>query len=89
MAQVITRVRNRGLDVFLILITAHLVTLLGSAMSRFALGVYIYEQTGKVQDFATILVVGFIPGILLSPIAGVLVDRGGPRRMELRLPSRS
>lgn len=75
--------RLAGMNVFLVLGFGHFLTLLGSAMTRFALGVWTYETTGRVQDFATVLIVGFLPGILLTPLVGVWVDRKGPRTMVL------
>jgi MFS transporter, DHA3 family, macrolide efflux protein len=75
--------RLQGLNLFLVLGIGHFLTLLGSAMTRFAFGVWAYEATGRVQDFATVLVVGFLPGILISPLVGVWIDRKGPRTMVL------
>ncbi|MDF2629025.1 MAG: macrolide-efflux protein [Symbiobacteriaceae bacterium] len=72
-----------GMSVFLVLGIGHFLTLLGSAMTRFAFGVWTFETTGRVQDFATVLVIGFLPGILLSPLVGVWIDRKGPRLMVL------
>ena len=66
---------------FLIIVFAHFISLVGSSMTRFALGVWAYQTTGQVMDFAGILVAGFLPGIILSPIVGVWIDRKGPAKM--------
>jgi MFS transporter, DHA3 family, macrolide efflux protein len=51
------------------------VSKLGSALTSFALGLWVYGLTGSVTDFALISVLTILPGLLVSPIAGVLVDR--------------
>jgi len=52
-----------------------LVSLIGSSLSGFALGVWVYTQTGSVTEFALISFCTTLPGVLLSPLAGALVDR--------------
>jgi hypothetical protein len=42
---------------------------------QFALGVWIYQRTGAVLDFAGVIVAGLVPQLLVLPIAGNLVDR--------------
>jgi MFS transporter, DHA3 family, macrolide efflux protein len=42
---------------------------------QFALGVWVYQRTGSVLDFAGIIVAGLVPRLLVLPIAGNLVDR--------------
>lgn len=60
---------------FVLVWVGRLVTALGSSISGFALGLWIYQQTGSVTQFATGLLLGFAPGMLAAPVAGVLVDR--------------
>lgn len=52
-----------------------LVSLIGSGLSRFALGVWVYQRTGSATDFALITLCAFLPGLLVAPLAGALVDR--------------
>jgi MFS transporter, DHA3 family, macrolide efflux protein len=52
-----------------------LVSTLGSALTNFALGVWIYETTGSATLFAVTLLVAILPYIALSPVAGVMADR--------------
>ena len=47
----------------------------GSAMSFFAIGVWIYETTGKASALSTILFVVAIVGVVTGPFGGVLADR--------------
>jgi MFS family permease len=52
-----------------------LVSLFGSSMTRFAIGVWLFQQTGLATTFATMVLFSNLPRILLTPVAGVLVDR--------------
>ena len=63
--------------------TGQIVSLVGSGLTRFALGVWVYERTGSVSLFALILLFGVLPGILVSPVAGTLVDRSDRRTVML------
>ena len=47
----------------------------GSAMSFFAVGVWIYETTGKASALSTILFIVAIVGVVSGPFGGVLADR--------------
>ncbi|HTE16965.1 MAG TPA: MFS transporter [Armatimonadota bacterium] len=66
-----------------------MVSLIGSGLTRFALGVWVYERTGSVSLFALILLFGILPGILVSPVAGTLVDRWNRRTVMLLADSGS
>lgn len=65
---------------FLIICFGQVVSLLGSGLTNFALGVWVYQRTGSVTKFALIAFFASLPGIVLSPIAGALVDRWDRRR---------
>jgi diaminobutyrate-2-oxoglutarate transaminase len=47
----------------------------GSQLVRFALGVWVYQRTGSVVDFATLTVVGMVAQLFALPFAGNIVDR--------------
>ncbi len=51
------------------------ISLLGSAMTWFALTIWAYELTGRATALALISFFAFGPTVLLSPVAGALVDR--------------
>ena len=52
-------------------------------MLRVALPVYVYGLTGSAAATAATFVVGLLPGLALSPVAGVLADRWDRRRTML------
>ena len=56
------------------------VSLVGSGLTSFALGVWVYERNGSITQFALIGLFVVLPRVLLSPLAGVIVDRWDRRR---------
>ena len=70
----------RGFRTFLLIWFGQLVSLTGSGLTGFALGVWVYQNTGSVTQFALISLFTSLPGIVFSPIAGALVDRWDRRQ---------
>ncbi|OBQ34695.1 MAG: MFS transporter [Anabaena sp. MDT14b] len=68
-----------GIGVFLIVWFGQLVSLTGSGLTSFALGVCVYQRTDSVTQFSLILLSAMLPCILISPVAGALVDRWNRR----------
>ncbi|WP_406726991.1 MFS transporter [Streptomyces sp. GD-15H] len=58
-------------------------SLVGSAMTTFGIGVWIFTRTQSPTAFATLLLAGSLPGLLTLPFAGVLTDRWDRRRVML------
>jgi len=56
------------------------VSLVGSGLTSFALGVWVFERNGSITQFALIGLFVVLPRVLLSPLAGVIVDRWDRRR---------
>jgi MFS family permease len=50
-------------------------SMIGSAMSAFALTIWIWESTSQVTALALLIFFIQLPRILLAPVAGILVDR--------------
>jgi MFS transporter, DHA3 family, macrolide efflux protein len=75
---------NKGMQVFTLIWFGQMISLIGSQLTNFALGVWVYQQTGSVTQFALISLFSSLPMILISPIAGTLVDRF-PRRWIMLL----
>ena len=69
-----------GFRSFLILWCGQFVSLVGSALTSFALGVRVYQLTGSVTELGLVYMCVFVPSIIVSPVAGSLVDRWGRRR---------
>jgi DHA3 family macrolide efflux protein-like MFS transporter len=66
---------SRGMATFAVIWGGQVISALGSYLTGFALGVWIYQKTGSATLFALISLATTVPAILLSPLAGALVDR--------------
>ncbi|MEO3859043.1 amino acid adenylation domain-containing protein [Acrocarpospora sp. B8E8] len=60
---------------FLVLAAGQLVSMTGSALTEFAIPIWIYLTTGSLANFALFSVLGLVPGLLVAPLAGTVVDR--------------
>jgi MFS family permease len=60
---------------FTIIWLGQVVSLVGSGLTSFALGVWVFERTGSATQFALIGLAAVVPRVLLSPLAGTVVDR--------------
>ena len=71
--------RDRKLWMFYLMWFGQLISGIGSGLTTFAMGVWVYQQTGSAAKFTTIALLGALPGLALMPIAGALVDRWDKR----------
>lgn len=60
---------------FLLLWSGEFISAIGSGLTSFGLGVYVFEQTGKASATAIVMLLAFLPTLILSAPAGVLADR--------------
>ena len=60
---------------FMMLWTGEFLSAIGSGLTSFGLGVYVFQQTGSAGSMALITLLGFLPTLFLSVPAGVLADR--------------
>jgi MFS family permease len=65
----------KDMRTFFVIWSGQLVSTIGSGLTGFALGVWIYQETGSVTLFALNMLAYALANLLVSPIAGVLVDR--------------
>lgn len=68
---------------FLLIWFGQLISIIGSGVTIFSLGVYIYEQTHTASSYTFILLCVFLPPFLLKPFGGILADRYDRRLMML------
>jgi len=66
-----------------VLCAGYLASMTGSALTAFALTVWIYLETGSTTQFAVGFVLSLLPSVVLSPFAGALVDRWDRRAVML------
>lgn len=70
---------SKAMRTFLIIWIGQLVSLVGSQLTGFALGVWVYDQTRSVLWLALTQIAMQAPYVFLSPLAGVLSDRWNRR----------
>ncbi|GIH27592.1 hypothetical protein Aph01nite_59020 [Acrocarpospora phusangensis] len=68
---------------FGVVAAGQLVSIVGSALTEFAIPLWIYVTTGSLVSFALFSVIALVPGMLAAPIAGVIADRYDRRRVML------
>lgn len=66
---------SQSFGTFLLIWAGDFVSAVGSGLTSFGLGVYIFQQTGKASYMALVTLLAFLPSLLLGPLAGVLADR--------------
>jgi MFS family permease len=59
----------------ILLLLGQSVSLFGTSIYTFAISLYILSTTGSGFNFSLSLALGTLPGVLFSPISGVIADR--------------
>lgn len=72
-----------GLRDFFILWSSQAVSSLGTAMTSFALIIWVYNQKGTASGITLLSICSLVPSILFSFIAGTLADRWDKKRIML------
>lgn len=72
-------IRDRGIRTLLLVWAANLISTFGSGLTGFALGVWVYQRSGSVTQFAFTILSAMVPGLLVTPLAGFFVDRWNRR----------
>ncbi|MBU7045493.1 MAG: MFS transporter, partial [Theionarchaea archaeon] len=73
------KINITGFRVFLIIWAGQFVSLIGSGLTGFALSVWVYQKTGSVTNLSMMMLSVVLPGIIMSPVAGMLVDKWNRR----------
>lgn len=75
--------RMNSISQFLIVWAGQLISNIGSGLTAFTLGVFVYQRTHSATSYALIMFFSFLPALLLKPIGGVLADRFDRRLMMI------
>ena len=68
---------------FLIIWIGQLISSIGSGLTAFALGAYVFQLTGLATIYSLILLSAFLPSLLLKPIGGTLADRMNRKKLMI------
>jgi MFS family permease len=67
--------RQGGMAIFMAVAVGQIISVTGSALTGFALGVWVYQRTQSTTQYSLILLFTMLPSILIAPLSGALVDR--------------
>ncbi|WP_341282110.1 amino acid adenylation domain-containing protein [Paenibacillus sp. FSL H8-0537] len=70
-----------NLRTLFIFVFGQFISMMGSSLTGFAMGLWVYSHSGAIMDFAATLVFHRLPGILMLPFAGVLADKKDRRHI--------
>ena len=65
---------------FRLMVTGQIISILGSALLRFALSLYVLDVTGRADIYAALYAFSNIP-LLISPVGGAIADRFNRRNL--------
>ncbi|MFI6586306.1 amino acid adenylation domain-containing protein [Embleya sp. NPDC050493] len=68
---------------FMAVALGQLASITGSALTEFAIPIWIYLRTDSLTQFALFSVLALVPGIVVAPLAGAVVDRNSRRAVML------
>ncbi|HTK10157.1 MAG TPA: MFS transporter [Ktedonobacteraceae bacterium] len=60
---------------FSIIWSGQTASLIGSGLSTYALGIWLFQQTGSITLYTLVTLCGLLAGFIMFPIVGILVDR--------------
>lgn len=78
------RFKLEGMTGFVVVWLGQMVSFLGTGMTRFALTIFAWQETGEATTLALVAFFSFGPVVFLSPVAGALVDRAN-RKLVMML----
>ena len=70
-----TQGRPKGMKGFTCIWAGQVVSLIGSAMTSFGISVWAWQITGRATALSSVAFFSFAPTIVMTPLAGALVDR--------------
>lgn len=65
---------------FIIMVAGQIISILGSALLRFALSLFVLDVTGRADLFAVLFAISSLP-VLLTPFGGAIADRFNRRNL--------
>src|SRR5262245_13739417 len=69
--------------IFFIIWTGQVISILGSGLTTFAVGIWVYERTKSLTSFGLTILSSTLPSLIITPLAGVLVDYWDRRKLMI------
>ena len=70
---------------FTVVVIGQIISLFGNAIIRFALPLYLLNDTGSSALYGTVTACALVPAVLLSPVGGIVADRVNKRNIMVVL----
>lgn len=70
---------RHGMPSFSLIWLGQVISLVGSGLTEFGLGVWVFQRSGAATDYALIALCISLPHVLVAPLAGTVVDRADRR----------
>ncbi len=75
--------QDNNFNRFLVIWLGQLMSAVGSGLTAFALGVFVFQKTQSATSFSLIILFSFLPSFFLLPFGGVLADRFDRKKMMI------
>lgn len=75
--------KSNNFSKFLVIWLGEFISSIGSGLTAFALGVYVFQTTGSAAAVSLTTLFAFLTTIMLNPVGGVLADRYDRRLMMI------
>lgn len=70
---------------FILVVIGQIISLFGNGIIRFALPLFLFDQTGSAALLGIVSACSFLPMIILSPIGGIIADRVNKQKIMVIL----
>lgn len=82
-SSVLSKSSNKWMTPFFTMWTGQVFSLFGSSLVQFAIVWHLTQKTGSATVLATATLAAVLPGVLLGPFVGAIVDRNNRKRMMI------
>lgn len=75
--------QNKSFKMFLLIWVGQFISVIGTSLTSFALGFWVLTETGSVTQFSMIILSIVLPTVIISPFAGVIIDRFSRKKLMM------
>lgn len=79
------KIKNEEFSNIILYSAAMLISMVGTSIYTFAIGLYVLKITGSGFTFAINLVLGVLPMVIINPFAGVIADRLNRKKVVIAM----